>query len=739
MKVSEKSRERSRGLAVKTAVWVLASAVLVSVFALWVIGCGSDGEVGRGSGDSQGGKGDKEEVALTGVVPLEERHWRAVWVRSDRSNDPWLRGFSGHICGMDSRDGAGERVLVEGPQGVLRPLICPDGKTVIYSLRVGGASDPLKISMWAVDWERPEPRSLGEGFALDMKRDPGDGKVWVYAGVGLSRQGGIRMSRLVRFPLDAPSAVEDVWDVSAVTTDNVQFTNDGSKFVGMFPWPNGGIADVVGGRWEPTEEGCWPSLAPGDSGVSWVFDGRHRNVEILPPGREKYLVRINSAPGMEGYEVYHPRWTNDAAFFTCTGPYREGTGGMRVGEGGEGVEVYIGQFDATLTEVAAWHRVTDNGFGDFYPDVWIEGGEATKLDPEKLRAPRREAAVVETELRETWPGTDSGLIFQWENRRKVTGVVDGKQRSFQMTAKGRARYGAHGEMLTRGGYFVCAEGVGGEIAAAARAGEGFSVEALITPHSTQQEGLRNILSLSRDGQDRNFLLAQEGSGLVVFLRSMRAHGEAEKSRFDFGELEAGRTFHVLVTGGIGTLDCYVDGELFQSRRGIFDGFGNWIPHELIVGDEWGGNHNWDGGIEAVAMFGHHMDEGRAKHHYELATKLLEGRERVPRASVTARLMKAAAMPSLAGLGSYRRHLSAYVYGVEEVREGDPELGGKEIVVYHWTVMDKELSPGFPRVEGQMYPLLIEPMERYGHLMQESKDEIEDLDLLGAPIFLDVGN
>ena len=697
----------------------------------------------RNLGSADAGKQyglDEGKPALTGVVPLEKRRWKAVWVRSDKGDDPWLRGDFGHLCGIDSERGAGERVLVEGPESIVRPLLCPDGKTVVYSRREHGTGDDdsFGFRIFATDWDDPNPRELGDGIGLQVKRDDLDGRIWVYAGVEFQNREAVSANRLIRFPLDDPASVEEVWDAARVSVDNIQFSADGSKFVATFPWPDGGIADVRTGRWQQSEEGCWPSLAPGDSGVSWVFDGHHRNLQILPPGREPYTIRINTGQGMDGYEVYHPRWTNDAAFFTCTGPYLKGTGGMRIGEGGNGVEVYIGQFDPTLSEVVAWHQVTDNEFADFYPDVWVEGGEETRIEPENMRAARR-LAGGDPGLHESWPGAESGLIFQWENRRKATGMVDGHQRSFQMLAKGRARFGPHGEMLTRGGYFICADGVGAEIASAVRSADGFTVEALITPHSTQQVGARNILSLSRNATDRNFLLAQSGSGLSVWMRSMKSCEAAEKSRFDFGELEEGRTYHVLISGGVGTLDCYLDGELYQSKRGLFDGFGSWIPHELIVGDEWGGDRNWDGGIEAVAMFRREVDAEEARHHYELATKMIQGREPVPRASVVGRLIKAGEIPSLAGLGAYRRHLSAYVYAVEHVFEGDADLGGRRIVAYHWTVMDKEPSTGYPRKEGMSYSLLLEPLAAHAQLAQESKDDVEDIELIGAPMYLDVGS
>ena len=39
---------------------------------------------------------------------------------------------------------------------------------------------------------------------------------------------------------------------------------------------------------------------------------------------ERWRVNINNAPGIDGYEVYHPRWANHPRFLTITGPYTAG-------------------------------------------------------------------------------------------------------------------------------------------------------------------------------------------------------------------------------------------------------------------------------------------------------------------------------------------------------------------------------------------------------------------------------
>ncbi len=77
-------------------------------------------------------------------------------------------------------------------------------------------------------------------------------------------------------------------------------------------------------------------------------------------------------PGIDGFEVYHPQWSNHPRFLTMTGPYSVGDGDNKIYGGGNGVEIYVGRFSPDHTRVEAWVRVTANDAPDFFPDVWID-------------------------------------------------------------------------------------------------------------------------------------------------------------------------------------------------------------------------------------------------------------------------------------------------------------------------------------------------------------------------------
>ena len=93
----------------------------------------------------------------------------------------------------------------------------------------------------------------------------------------------------------------------------------------MWPWPDAGLADLRSKTWKKLGEGCWTSLTYARGPLFWYFDGAHRNVTMVDVDTgAKWMVNINSAPGFDGAEVSHPRWTNHPRFLAMSGPYNQG-------------------------------------------------------------------------------------------------------------------------------------------------------------------------------------------------------------------------------------------------------------------------------------------------------------------------------------------------------------------------------------------------------------------------------
>lgn len=321
-------------------------------------------------------------LMLVGRIPVEDAmasmpHARVVWLQDiGDGKDVFARGDRLRLMGWDSLDGKGERPILQKADAYRRPLMTPDGSSVVYSIGNGE-------SVQVVGWGGKGPRSLGTGVAVAVWRDPRTGKQWVYVAQDPRASDSVneRFGRIIRFPIDKPGAVEAVWNRSIVGIENFQLSRDGEYAGGTFPWPMVGIAQVAQQRFDVYGKGCWTSLSPDNSVVLAFFDGMHRHWWMRSPTHESpWKVNIALAPGVDGHEVYHPRWSNHPLYFVLTGPYRHQAGPNAIRGGGSQVEVHLGKFSKDLMNVESWMRVTHNERGDFYPDAWLEHGEGYDLD-----------------------------------------------------------------------------------------------------------------------------------------------------------------------------------------------------------------------------------------------------------------------------------------------------------------------------------------------------------------------
>jgi hypothetical protein len=313
-----------------------------------------------------------EVRALTGA------HTRVVWVQGD-GTDPRAAGDQLILMGIDSDDGKGERVILEERRSYVKPLFTPRGDRIVFSSRV----IPGPPEIYIVSWDGSGLRRLADGFALDVWESPVDGSAWVYAGTE-NRKGDF--ARVTRFPIEAPDRRELVWDKTMVSMDTFEVAADGRHAGGLFHWPEAGVAELPNKSVTKLGEGCWTSLTNARGPLFWYFDGAHRNVTMVDVHtRKRWMVNLNSAPGFDGAEVFHPRWSNHSRFLTLSGPYNQG-GVNQARTGGKQVEVYLGRFSADYSAIEMWARVTTNSGGDSYPDVWI--------DVERSPHPRRPRGPV---------------------------------------------------------------------------------------------------------------------------------------------------------------------------------------------------------------------------------------------------------------------------------------------------------------------------------------------------------
>ena len=338
-------------------------AVLASL-ALLAAGCSDRTDAIRGPG--------AEARHFTGA------HTRIVWAQGD-GTDPGAEGNQLTLMGFDSDDGKGERVILGERRNYHKPKLTARADRIVFSTLMV----PAPSETFIVNWDGTGLRKLADGFALTLWQDPVTGKDWVYVGTDAVKYD---FKTVSRFPIDAPGQRELVWNTTLVSMEGFEVSPDGRQAGGMFPWPGAGIADLENKTWRKLGEGCFTSMTSVRGPLFWYFDGAHRNVTMVDADAgTKWMVNLNGAPGFDGAEVSHPRWTNHPRFLTITGPYNQG-GPNQSRTGGKQTEVYLGRFSEDFSHVEAWLRVTNNSGGDADPDVWIdlEQGQYSRRGPGRI-------------------------------------------------------------------------------------------------------------------------------------------------------------------------------------------------------------------------------------------------------------------------------------------------------------------------------------------------------------------
>ena len=693
-----------------------SSAVRADTFArlLWLA------VLGHGLATASQQSANATAVDGAAVEEFTGGHTRVVWLTDVENRDSFAERNRLQLVGYDSRDGKGERIIWGDRANYYRPLITPDGQQIVFSNR-----QARKI--YVIKWDGSGPRLLKEaGCASEVWRDPNTGKTWVY----YQQDPNDFTKPVLRFPIDEPAKVETVWSSSVVQAlPSFQLSRDGKMAATTFPWPSSGVAELPDVAWRKHRDGCWPAMAPDDSYISWTFDGLHRNLIVTRTGEEEsWPVNISQAPGVKGFEVYHPRWSNDVRYMVMTGPYTTGAKAIKLWDGGDGVEIYIGKFSKDFRGMDGWLKLTNSRIGEFFPDVWIAGGEhkSSVFDsstPMKTAADSRLAHVLRSVFAEpyenVWPGSRTGLVFQWRDNKDNSQFVNGSgdSRNVRLRAEGGARFGPNGEMHLLGGAFIPDGTFNREIRDACKKTDELAIEAIITSSRVPQSGPARIISLSKNPAMRNFTLGQENDRLV--LRLQTSNTSRNGMDFKLAPLEAGKAYHVLVTYKPGLLVCYLNGKIASETNFESGSFDKWhgSSYSLIFGNEVGGVRPWEGYLDGVAIYNRFVGQQEAARKFELAGARIAQRPKIDRKIVKAEMLQKADSPPPEAITPYRRALVINRYKIKEAK--DSELVNQTVQVAEWALLDAKVPSTYAHARpGQVVELNLEPYEAHPQLESE---------------------
>jgi hypothetical protein len=634
-------------------------------------------------------------------------HTRIVWAEcmKPKDSDTFANGNDLALKGVDTADGKGERAILEKQDNYSRPLLTSNGETIVYTDKAVKRQDGKKHydpDIYRTDWKGSKPTRLAEGYAVDCWNDPATGVEWVYAARQFTTSKSLSLEgrELVRFPLNDPSKIEVVYDDSRISPDNIQLSRDGARASGLFPWPNVGVfIRDESGKYHPKklQTGCWPSLAPDDSGVSWVFDGGHRSATFFAAdGKKSWTVKFDDCPGTGAHEMYHPRWSNHPRYIAITGPYVPGrrSSGNAINKGGASADVYLGRFSENLDKVEAWLQITDDKLSESYPDVWIEGAEKEQLAAFPKTVPAQNAAT-------TWPAITSDILFLWHDRNALNQFKDPSGRlhtSAPLQLHRTARYGRLEEMVVDDGYFEVDDESAGEVMGEFKTPGDVTLEMVLLP-AQEQANDADGLTIFRAP---NFRIAQDGAGHLVVsdgASSLRSEQSMPATAFHLIVVRRKLAFEAMVNGKPVTFEHGTPGEAVPIANGILFGGG------------------WSGGIMGVGIYKRALSQdemtAEAKAQVNAVAKLPPA---PPQVKVQAKLIETSDMPTAEGIAPYTASLVAYVYEVEKVVSG--KLDAKRILVKHWAMLDQKPLAGFPRETGKVYELLLEREDAHLHLKGE---------------------
>ena len=668
---------------------------------------------------------------------------RVVWLEDadDESPDPFGGAASYRLVGWDTA-GTEARRLLELRGNWSRPMISPDGGTVIFTDRgrtTREKKERFDPVMMALDWTGAGLRRLGRGHAVDVRRDPATGVDWVYFidDVVGSESFTLSGNTLARFPLDAPERREIVWNRASMAVDNLQVSRDGTKFIGLFPGREAALVDVPSGRWHKLETGCWPSLAPDDSYLAWVFDGPHRNVRMfaVDSGRE-WKVNLSASKEVGGAETFHPRWSNHPRVLAFTGPFaapktERGRQGNQVRLGARAAEVMVARLTAGRDRIERLARVTFNTTGDFFPDVWVRDGDRAPGDgfaQQPALAFARAAAAPAGSAADT-------AVFRWRRQKSdnLVGSTDpsGGERACLAEARGIGRLSAFHGLWLDGGWFEADAASSGALARGVRARGELTLAFTLTEWAESPAEARAVLvTAGRGGEKPFFALLRRGSRFEALLVPPGGAAPVSLGGAD-RPLTAGRAVAVALSLGGGAARWHVNGEAAGEPVPVAaEAVAAW-PEDAHVffgaGGPTGGG--WRGSLEEITVHSNPLDPAAVRALAIEAAQATAGREWPVPVTARARLVAATA-PDLDKLDTYRRMLVDHVYEVVSSSSPLP----KRISVLHWAVLDAAAVPGLPREEGREYDLVLDPYDRRPELDSELTDITSDDYAL--PMFLD---
>jgi hypothetical protein len=650
----------------------------------------------------RGEQSQESDKVLSIVHTFTGSPTRLVWVQDLLDNrDVVAKGNHLRLMGYDSEDGKGERLILPGPENFMRPLITPSGKKIVFT-------EFHQKKVQVVDWSGKNRKILTNGLALTTWRDPDDDIEWVYvARSPLSKSKGPTFRQLYRVQLQNPAVEELVWD-KTVFGATVQLSGDGRRFSAEIPWPDCAVIDLDKKDARRLGKGCWPALAPDNSYRFWFFDGAHRNINMVDSRKgTQHKIPLTGAPGIEGNEVYHPRWSNHPRYMVMTGPYTIREGGNNIRGGGAGIEIYAGRFNKNYTAVEAWVQVSNNQRADFYPDMWVARDEEDYL--EIVAGELASAPAPHLSEGEHWPIINDTLLFAWDNaaEKNEWSSVAGHLVQAEIAPEGEARFALNYQMNIGSGWYEAKrlpEPDPDEYTAL----QAISLEFTLTISGQGKQEDARLVTLGKEDADQTIVKLEQGR-LVLEERQKGAPVQT----LLLGQMPKGES-HILLQLNGTQVSVRVNGEPKRSYRRKDLPIVSW---PLLIGDsQQTKKHQSDILLERVALYGGVLQDDEIKKTAQLFLRTQDTPDNIQSIVARVKLISASAIPLPEDIFPYRRGLVVNEYRIVELLQG--EIKDPVILVAHWAILGGETLVNAQRTVGEVYQLRLDVFDNRPELEGE---------------------
>ncbi len=147
--------------------------------------------------------------------------------------------------------------------------------------------------------------------------------------------------------------------------------------------------------------------------------------------------------------------------------------------------------------------------------------------------------------------------------------------------------------------------------------QALTIEAWIEPADTKQSGPARIVTLSRNGSNRNFTVGQDGNRYDVRLRTTSTSTNGIPSLTAPAKTVKTKITHLVYTRARnGKARLYLDGKLAQ-QTDVSGNFSNWDSFQFALGNEQDNNRQWRGTYHLVAVYNRDLSAKEVQQNYRV--------------------------------------------------------------------------------------------------------------------------